>query len=60
MTRIASATFFAAQVDFTHAGDLKVFVDEEQIAALEREMASAAISKARRWRTPSTCCARTT
>jgi polyhydroxyalkanoate synthase len=37
--RIASATFFAAQVDFTHAGDLKVFVDEEQIAALERHMA---------------------
>ena len=27
--RIASATFFATQVDFTHAGDLKVFVDEE-------------------------------
>ena len=37
-SRIASATFFAAQVDFTHAGDLKVFVDEEQIAAREREM----------------------
>jgi polyhydroxyalkanoate synthase len=37
--RIGSATFFAAQVDFTHAGDLKVFVDEEQIAALERHMA---------------------
>jgi polyhydroxyalkanoate synthase len=36
--RIASVTFFAAQVDFTHAGDLKVFVDEEQIAAREREM----------------------
>ena len=36
--RIASATMFAAQVDFTHAGDLKVFVDEEQIAAREREM----------------------
>jgi polyhydroxyalkanoate synthase len=36
--RIASATFFAAQVDFTHAGDLKVFVDEEQITAREREM----------------------
>src|SRR5436190_14105413 len=33
--RIASATFFAAQVDFTHAGDLKVFVDEEQISARE-------------------------
>jgi polyhydroxyalkanoate synthase len=36
--RVASATFFAAQVDFTHAGDLKVFVDEEQISAREREM----------------------
>jgi polyhydroxyalkanoate synthase len=36
--RIVSTTFFAAQVDFTHAGDLKVFVDEEQIAAREREM----------------------
>ena len=36
--RIASATFFAAQVDFTHAGDLKVFVDEDQLAALERRM----------------------
>jgi polyhydroxyalkanoate synthase len=36
--RIASATFFAAQVDFTHAGDLLVFVDEEQIAAREQEM----------------------
>jgi polyhydroxyalkanoate synthase subunit PhaC len=37
--RIASATFFASQVDFTHSGDLKVFADEEQIAALERQMA---------------------
>ncbi len=37
--RIASATFFATQVDFTHAGDLKVFVDEEQLAALEKRMA---------------------
>jgi polyhydroxyalkanoate synthase len=37
-TRIASATFFASQVDFTHSGDLKVFADEEQIAAIERQM----------------------
>ena len=36
--RIVSATFFAAQVDFTHAGDLLVFVDEEQITAREQEM----------------------
>jgi polyhydroxyalkanoate synthase len=37
--RIASATLFAAQVDFTHAGDLKVFVDEEQVSTLEQRMA---------------------
>src|SRR5580698_2291662 len=37
--RIASATLFASQVDFTHAGDLKVFVDEEQVSALEQKMA---------------------
>ncbi len=37
--RIMSATFFAAQVDFTYAGDLKIFADEEQIEHLERQMA---------------------
>ena len=37
-TRIKSATFFATQVDFRHAGDLKVFVDEEQLEALEQRM----------------------
>jgi polyhydroxyalkanoate synthase len=37
--RIASATFFATQVDFTHAGDLKVFVDEEQLQSIEKRMA---------------------
>ncbi|HKH00734.1 MAG TPA: class I poly(R)-hydroxyalkanoic acid synthase, partial [Bradyrhizobium sp.] len=37
--RIASATLFATQVDFTHAGDLKVFVDEDQIQMVERRMA---------------------
>ncbi len=36
--RIKTATFFATQVDFTHAGDLKVFVDEEQVADLEYKM----------------------
>jgi polyhydroxyalkanoate synthase len=37
--RVASATFFATQVDFTYAGDLKVFVDEDQIQMVERRMA---------------------
>ncbi|HEU0082363.1 MAG TPA: class I poly(R)-hydroxyalkanoic acid synthase, partial [Bradyrhizobium sp.] len=41
--RVASATFFAAQVDFTHAGDLLVFVDEDQISALERDMQAAGV-----------------
>ena len=36
--RIRTATFFTTQVDFTHAGDLKVFVDEDQVAAVERSM----------------------
>jgi len=36
--RIKSVTFFTTQVDFTFAGDLKVFVDEDQITALERSM----------------------
>lgn len=36
--RIKTATLFTTQVDFTHAGDLKVFVDEEQLQALEAHM----------------------
>ena len=38
--RAATATFFTTQVDFTNAGDLKVFVDEAQIAKVEASMAS--------------------
>ncbi|MCD2184527.1 class I poly(R)-hydroxyalkanoic acid synthase [Rhizobium sp. GN54] len=38
--RIRSATLFTTQVDFTHAGDLKIFADEDQIAALEQGMAA--------------------
>ena len=37
-TRIKSATFLVTQVDFTEAGELKVFIDEEQIADIERQM----------------------
>jgi polyhydroxyalkanoate synthase subunit PhaC len=41
--RVTSATFLAAQVDFTNAGDLLVFVDEEQISGLERDMQAAGV-----------------
>jgi polyhydroxyalkanoate synthase len=41
--RVTSATFLAAQVDFSHAGDLLVFVDEDQIAALERDMQASGV-----------------
>jgi poly[(R)-3-hydroxyalkanoate] polymerase subunit PhaC len=37
-SRAVSATFFAAQVDFTYAGDLMVFVDQERIEQLEAHM----------------------
>jgi polyhydroxyalkanoate synthase len=36
---IKSATFFTTQVDFTYAGDLKIFADEDQISMIEKRMA---------------------
>ena len=33
--KVASATFFTAQVDFTNAGDLTLFIDEEQLGLLD-------------------------
>ena len=36
--RITSATFFAAQADFSEAGDLQIFVDDHQLEALEQQM----------------------
>ena len=36
--RIHSATFWAAQTDFSEAGDLSVFVDEAQLEALQEQM----------------------
>src|SRR6202158_4311198 len=41
--RVTSATFLAAQVEFTSAGDLLVFVDEDQISALERDMQASGV-----------------
>jgi polyhydroxyalkanoate synthase len=37
-TRIASATFLVTLLDFAEAGELKVFIDEEQLAAIEAKM----------------------
>ncbi len=39
--RIHSATFFAAQADFSEAGDLQVFIDDVQLEALEQQMEAA-------------------
>src|SRR5215471_16080123 len=36
--RIRSVTYFATLVDFTEVGDMAVFIDEEQLASLERRM----------------------
>jgi len=36
--RIQSATYFTAMVEFEDAGELGVFIDEEQLASLDRKM----------------------
>jgi len=36
--RVKSATFFVTMVDFKEAGELSVFIDEEQLHALEERM----------------------
>jgi polyhydroxyalkanoate synthase len=38
-TRISSATFLTTQTDFSKAGDLLVFIDDEQLKALDEVMA---------------------
>ena len=37
--RIKACTFFAAQVDFSEAGELSIFIDEEQLESIEQTMA---------------------
>ena len=37
-SRVKSATFFTTMVDFEEAGELGVFIDEEQLSALEEKM----------------------
>ena len=36
--RVKSATFFVSLLDFSQPGELGVFIDEEQVASLERKM----------------------
>lgn len=36
--RIKSATFFTTMIDFSHPGELGIFIDEEQISAIEENM----------------------
>ncbi len=36
--RISSATFFVTMIDFERPGELEVFIDEQQISALEKKM----------------------
>ncbi len=38
--KVASATFFTAQIDFADAGDLSVFVDDASLATVEKNSAT--------------------
>jgi polyhydroxyalkanoate synthase len=38
LERVASATYFVSLLDFTEPGELGVFIDEEQVANLEKKM----------------------
>ena len=39
--RVNSATFFAAQADFSEAGDLQIFIDDEQLESMRQTMEQA-------------------
>ena len=45
--RVASATFFTEQVDFTEAGDLKVFTDDDAIRMFEKNSATSGVTDGR-------------
>jgi polyhydroxyalkanoate synthase len=45
--RVKSATYFVTMVDFAEAGELSVFIDEEQLKALEERMGKKGYLEAR-------------
>lgn len=45
---VRTVSFLTTQVDFAQAGDLKVFIDEEQIANLERKMLETGVMEGRK------------
>jgi poly[(R)-3-hydroxyalkanoate] polymerase subunit PhaC len=45
--RVKSATYFVTLVDFAEAGELSVFIDEEQLSALEQRMSKKGYLEAR-------------
>ncbi len=46
--RITAATLFTTQIDFEMAGELLVFVDEEQISEIEQQMAEKGVFEGRK------------
>ncbi|MBI2380751.1 MAG: class I poly(R)-hydroxyalkanoic acid synthase [Gammaproteobacteria bacterium] len=45
--RIASATFLASLIDFSNPGEIGVFIDEAQLAALDKQMAAKGVFSGR-------------
>ena len=45
--RIISATFLTTLIDFENAGDMKLFMDDEQLALMDRAMAEKGVLEAR-------------
>ena len=58
--RIKSATFFVTMTDFAEAGELGVFIDEEQLPSWRPRWSGRVCCRGPTWRRPSTCCAPTT